>query len=698
MNLAPHEPATLVLEIGVEEIPALALYAATQQLAELAKAALAKARIEHGDITTRSTPRRLVLEVKRLATTSTPLVQRFKGPAVKIAYDQSGQPTAAAQGFARSKGVSVQELIRAKEGQTDYVFAQTECLARRSDQLLPSILARLIADIKWPKVQRWDSREETFIRPVRWICALWGPTIIPVSFAGVNSGRITWGHRLIANQPLELASAEDLASAHTKLWVIDSAEMRAAHIKAQIKTLREKSELMAQVPAETLAEVVNLVEFPTTLLGSFDTRFLELPPEVLTNAMLKHQRYFPTLDAKGNLSNHFMVVSNGSPAYNSTIIAGHERVIRPRLADAAFFYASDRKQPLASYLEDLRSVVFHEKLGSLYDKAERLRHLSGALAALTQASSEQAQCAQRAALLAKADLVTNVVVEFTDLQGVMGSYYALDSGEKPGVALAIREHYQPRFAGDSLPDSLPGQLVALADKLDSIAGIFAAGQAPSGSADPYALRRAAIGIINMLLNKLTLPLSEAIALAVAGLNKIPLTYDTDALKEQIRAFFAARLEVIAQERGLKADTVAAVLATGTVEPAELLARAAALDEARSAQSPVFADLYSAYTRANNLRQPNLVASLDAQLFGAAESRLDQAITQVGEGVAAALAAGKYDFALSFLAGLKAPLDDFFDAVMIMDADERLRANRLLLLNRFVDVFAYVADFSQLAGV
>ncbi|MDR2672231.1 MAG: glycine--tRNA ligase subunit beta [Coriobacteriales bacterium] len=686
-----------MLEIGTEEIPSTPLYAATEQLAELARAAFAKNRIEHGEITTRSTPRRLILEVKRLATESTPLVQRFKGPAVAIAYDEEGQPTKAARGFAKGKGCDVRELLRAKEGATEYVYAQVEQRAQRTDELLPAILDDLIGHIQWPKAQRWGSTEATFSRPVRWLCALWGPTVIPVSFAGVNSGRTTWGHRLIANEPVELPTADDLASAHTKLWVIDSAEMRSGHIKAQIKTLEEKSGLVAQVPTDILAEVINLVEFPTTLMGSFDEEFLAVPPEIIADAMLKHQRYFPMRKASGELSNHFLVVSNGSPAYNSTIIAGHERVIRPRLADAAFFYNEDLKRSLESYLEDLRGVVFHEKLGSLYDKAQRIAELARILAEFAEGSKEQVLLAGRAARLAKADLVTNAVVEFTSLQGIMGSYYALAAGEKPVVAQAIKEHYLPRFATDELPQSFEGSIAAVADKLDSICGIFAAGQAPTGSSDPFALRRAAIGVINILLGGLDISLEQAISQAVAGLEGVPLSFDPLRVKAQVQDFFATRLEVIAKERGLRPDTIAAVLATGVIEPVAVLSRCGALDAARASQPELFADLASAYARANNLRQENEGTTLDVSLFGEAEIRLDAAIAQVAEGVSDALVAGKYDFALSCLATLKAPIDRFFTDVLVMADDKQLRANRLLLLDRFVAVFADVADFGKLSG-
>ncbi|MDR2035879.1 MAG: glycine--tRNA ligase subunit beta [Coriobacteriales bacterium] len=693
---APHDPATLVLEIGCEEIPSTPLYQATEQLAALATAALAEARIEHGEITSRSTPRRLILEVKRLATNSTPLVQRFRGPAVSLAYDEQGEPTKAAIGFARGKGVEVSELRKAIERDTEYVFAQVEQIARRTDTLLPQILLSLVEQIQWPKSQRWGSTEESFCRPVRWICALWGPTVIPFSFAGVNAGRLTWGHRLIANESVEVPSADDLASYHTKLWVVDSAEMRAGHIKAQVQMIEEQSGLVAYMPDEILAEVINLIEFPTTLMGTFDEEFLAVPSEIIIDAMLKHQRYFPLYTAAGALSNHFLVVSNGHPAYNSAIIAGHERVVRPRLADAQFFYTEDLRHPLESYVDNLRSVVFHEKLGTSYDKVQRIRKLAGFLAEQASLGAEVTDQVKRAALLAKADLVTNAVVEFTSLQGIMGAYYAEAAGETPEVALAIKEHYRPRFAGDEIPSTTIGCLVALADKLDTIVGVFAAGAPPTGSSDPFALRRSAIGIISILLGGLPVNLSVAIEAAVEGLGAIPAQYDPLAIIAEVRQFFTTRLEVITRERGLSVDAVAAVLTSGIIEPEQVFSRAQALTEAREKQPELFDDLATAYARANNLRDPQAGTSVKEKLFGEAEKALAFAIDKAEEGVQYALTKEDYAFALTCLATLRAPIDRFFSDVMIMAEDERLRKNRLALLNRFVAVFKDVADFGKLA--
>jgi glycyl-tRNA synthetase len=692
---SPSAPATLVFEIGTEEIPAGPLAAATAQLKALAESAFAEARLEHGTLSVSSTPRRLILEVRRLAPLSTPLVQRFRGPAVSIAFDAEGKPTKAAEGFARGKGVAVQELTRAREGEVEYVFAQVEQLARRTEALLPPLLAGLISALTWPKAQRWGSTEERFIRPIRWLCALWGEHIIPVEFAGLTGGRVTFGHRLIAPDAVEVANADEIATLHTRGWIVASPEMRAAQIRAQIKTIEEKTGLIAYVPEGTFGEVVNLVEYPTSLVGTFDEEYLEVPPEIIIDAMLKHQRYFPLYQASGELSNSFIVVSNGSPAYNSTIIDGNERVVRPRLSDAAFFYREDLKRPLESYVDDLEQVIFHEKLGSLRSKVDRIVQMAGNIAVMAGGSAEQVERSRRAALLCKADLVTGAVVEFTSLQGIMGGYYAAAAEEPSEVAEAIRQHYRPRFAGDAVPALFEGKVTALADKIDTVCGIFAIGQGPTGSSDPFALRRAAIGIINILLSGLTVSLEAIITEALTQLGGVK--FDKKGIAEQVQSFFVTRLEVIARARGYTPDTEAAVLATGVAEPADVLARCETLSLARSKEPELFEDLATAYARANNLRDSELGTTINEDLLGEPERALSEAIDKVQQGVRDALDRGKYNTALEFLASLRGPIDRFFEDVLIMAPDERLRVNRLKLLNRFIATFKDVADFSKLAG-
>ncbi|MDR2957794.1 MAG: glycine--tRNA ligase subunit beta [Coriobacteriales bacterium] len=697
---APKEPATLIFEIGTEEIPSTPLYQATAQLKTLAETALSAARLEFGTITTFSTPRRIVLEVRRLAPETLALVQRLRGPAVSIAFDEDGQPTKAAEGFARGKGIDVRDLTRAIEDDTEYVFATIEQLARKTETVLPEILSGLVEALEWPKSQRWGSGSVRFSRPVRWLMALWGSCVIPAEFGALIAERETYGHRLLAPDAVSVTQADEYASVLTKGWVITSADMRAAHIRAQIKRFEDETGLFAYTPKTTFDEVVNLVEFPTTLAASFDEEYLEVPPEILIDTLLSHQRYFPVYDSERHLTNRFLVVSNGSPSYNSDITAGHERVVRPRLADAVFFYREDLKTPLSERVDQLDQVVFHEKLGTLRAKTDRLvrlaENITGQACVLDESiSSEQVERAIRAARLAKADLVTHAVIEFTALQGIMGDYYARADNEPEEVATAIREHYRPRFATDELPAIFEAQVVALADKADTIAGLFAIGQPPTGSSDPFALRRSAIGIINIMLAGFSLSLDKLIDAALTNFADDGIKFNHAQVTTLIHEFFAGRLEVIARERGFDQDILSAIMATGNIEPVDVLARATALSAARNSAPTLFEDLATAYTRANNLRDASLGIEVSLEVLAAPDEALLVAINKVAEGIKDALAVDRYDRALHYLASLRGPIDRFFDDALIMDPDITIRENRLRLLNRFVSVFAEVADIGKL---
>jgi glycyl-tRNA synthetase beta chain len=687
------------LEIGVEEVPSAALYKATEQLARLAEEALAKARIEHGRIETRSTPRRIILQVERLGLRTQPLVQQFRGPAKKIAYDADGNLTKAALGFAKSKGVAPDKLSVKTENGQEYLYAQVEEYSHKTQEVLPNILLELVKGLHWPKSMHWGATRDSFVRPVRWLVSLWGGLVVPFEFAGVVAGRRTWGHHLIADAPFEVASADDLPSVHTKCWVESSAVFRRQRIEAQIKTLCEKAGLVAHLDdcESTMREVVNLVEYPTTLIGTFDQMYLQIPPEIIVDAITKHQRYFPLYQPDGQLSNRFLVVSNGTPAHESDIIAGHERVVRPRLDDARFFFEEDKQQPLEDYREQLKEVVFHEKLGSTYDKSERMLDLARQLATAAVDDDNLIADCVRAAQLAKCDLVTQAVVEFTDLQGTLGYYYAVASGESDAVACAIREHYQPRFSGDALPPSFTGKIVALADKLDSLAGLFAVGEAPTGSSDPFALRRSALGVINILRALPEISLEQALEAALCEYEEGGLAVsDHAAVIAELSAFFAGRLEVIAKDLGFASDTIQAVLATGGIEPKQTLDRIQVLESARKNRPELFADLATAYARANNLREAALGTEVDPKLFGEAETTLYEAVQSADQTVATALKAGDYPQAVDTLAGLREPIDRLFTDVMIMDKDAAQRDNRLRLLNLFTAVFAPVADISKMA--
>ena len=690
------EKHTLAFEIGVEEIPAFDLDSANKQLEKMVPAAFTDARIPFDSVEIHSSPRRLIVMAYGVADATEALVEECKGPAAKIAFDADGNPTKAAIGFARGKGLTPENLERREVKGVEYVFATKNIPATPVADLLPDILAGFITAIKWPRSQRWAAYSEYFVRPVRWIVAMLDNVVLPVSFAGATSGNVTFGHRVLAPGAHTVDTAANLLDVVRAAYVIPTQSERERIIREGVAAIEAETGFTAELPAKTLLEVVNLSEYPQPLVSTFDEEFLQVPEEIIVDAMLMHQRYFPLYDADHKLTNKFIIVSNGNPECAATIIDGNERVVRARLDDAKFFYEEDLKHPLEFYVNKLDKVVFQESLGTVKQKAERLVKLAGALAADAQLSEADAADLVRAAQLCKADLVTNAVIEFTSVQGVMGSYYAAASGETPQVAQAIGQHYQPRFAGDELPETTVGKLVALADKLDTICGLFSVGQGPTGSSDPFALRRSAIGIVNMLEAGVNISLAAAIDCSLAAFAEQGVQFDAAAVRAEVVDFFVTRTKVMLRDAGVEADTIDAVLAAGVEEPAVIGQRAHALEDARANDAETFDNLATAYARANNLRKPELGSAVDEDLLTEPERPLAAAVTQAEGTVAAALEADNFAAALSELAALRAPIDGFFADVMVMDEDPALRDNRLRLLNRFVAVFANVADFGKMA--
>lgn len=687
---------TLAFEIGTEEIPAFDLHRATLQLEKLVPEALDAVRIPHGDVAVYTTPRRLIAIVADVADETEALEEVFRGPSVKIAFDADGNPTKAATGFARGKGVGVDALERREENGVEYVFATKSIAARDVAELLPGVLEGVITGTSWPKSCRWGTTSEYFSRPVRWLVALLDERVIPVRFAGLTAGNLTRGHRFLAPGPHEVATAADLLGVVEAAHVVSSEQAREAVIREGVAQAEQRTGARAELPEKTLLEVVNLCEQPTVLVGTFDEEFLRVPEEIIVDAMLMHQRYFPLYDADGKLTNNFIVVSNGDPAHADTITGGNERVVRARLSDAKFFYEEDLKHPLETYVDRLDEVVFQETLGTMKEKADRIVALAKHLAADAQLSEADAADAERAAYLAKADLVTNAVVEFTSVQGVMGSYYAAACGESDQVARAIADHYRPRFSGDEPPASDVGRIVAMADKLDTVCGLFAVGQGPTGSSDPFALRRSAIGIVAMLEAGLPVSLAAAIDAALGTYQDAGIDFDRDAIRAEVADFFVTRTKVMLRDGGCSHDTMDAVLATGVEEPAQIIARTYVLEAERLGAPEAFDDLATAYVRANNLRDADLGVEVDEALLSDAERALLAATDEAAACVKEALAVDHFGAALAALAALRAPIDAFFEDVLIMDDDLALRENRLRLLNRFVAVFAHVADFGKMA--
>ena len=453
---------------------------------------------------------------------------------------------------------------------------------------------------------------------------------------------------------------------------------------------------MAELHAKTLEEVVNLTEYPTVMVGSFDKLFLAVPKEITVDAMLVHQRYFPLFEKDGALTNKFLITSNGDAACEANIVDGNERVVAARLYDAKFFYDEDLKKPLEAYVEGLSNVVFQESLGTTLDKTKRMCKLAEHLSAAAGLASEDARDAERAAYLCKADLVTGAVVEFTSVQGIMGSYYAAAAGETPQVARAIADHYRPRFSGDALPESAVGKVVALADKIDTICGLIAVGQGPTGSSDPFALRRAAIGIVSILFEMPHLSLLEAVDVALGLYAASGIAFNHEKVREEVAEFFIARTKVMLRDEGASPDAIDAVLSAGVEEPMELSRRVRALEAARKDDPDTFDDLATAFARANNLRDDAAGTDFDEGLLTEVEHALSCAVVQAESRVAAALLADDYAAALKDLASLRKPIDLFFERIMVMDENLALRENRMKLLNRFVSVFENVADFGVMA--
>lgn len=690
------EKRTLAFEIGTEEIPAFDLAGAVKQLSTMVPSLLDDAAIPHGAVKIFSSPRRLIVIAEEIPEATEEKNEVFKGPSAKIAFDTEGNPTKAAQGFARGKGVDPSSLV-VEDG---YVYARTHTPSVNVASLLSSVLNKIIHGLSWPRSQRWGVQSEYFTRPVRWIVALFGNEVIDFTFAGLVAGRTTYGHRFLAPGPFEVADADSLVDVVRSASVIPSEAEREQVIREGVAKAEAETGFTAVLHPKTLVEVINLAEYPTVLVGTFDEEFLKVPEEIIVDAMLVHQRYFPLYDKDGKLTNRFIVVSNGDPACAETIVDGNERVVRARLYDAKFFYDEDLKQPLESYVDHLGEVVFQEKLGTMLDKTNRIQRLADHLAEDAGLAGQDLSDVERAARLCKADLVTSAVVEFTSVQGVMGSYYAAASGETTQVAQAIEQHYRPRFAGDEAPDTVVGKIVAIADKLDTVCGLFAVGQGPTGSSDPFALRRSAIGIVAMLSGKdaVEVSLVAAIDAALASYAQQGIEFDTDAVRRDVIEFFITRTKVMMRDAGNSIDAIDAVLSAGIQEPVELINRVSALEAARSEQPEVFEDLATAYARANNLCDSKLGTEVNEGLLSEAEQALVRAVGQAESNVASALENNNYAAALSELAALRKPIDLFFENTMVMDEDQALRENRLRLLNSFVAVFANVADFALLSKV
>ncbi len=688
-----------LLEIGCEEMPSAPLMKAQDQLGKLIAKGLDDAGLAHGAVRTLSTPRRLAVIVDDCATATEEIHEVMRGPKVAIAFDAEGNPTRAAEGFARKNGTTADALVRRVEADgNEYVFAERSIASVSAIELLSTLCEQTIGAIQWPnyRSQRWGSEHQTFVRPIRWICALLGSDVIPVSYADVRSFNTTRGHRVLGPGEHVVSEPAVYEQVLEDAFVLGE-QRRAEVIRAGIAQLEaERGGAHVDTPKGVFDEVVNLCEWPTVVVGTFDEEFLAVPHEIIVEAMLKHQRYFPIYDASGALTREFVIVSNANPAVNDTVRAGNERVVRPRLDDAKFFYDEDLKVGLDAFRERLSRVVFQKRLGTMLQKSERMEVLARVVAEQETGDEAVVNDAARAAHLAKADLVSQTVIEFTSQQGVMGGYYAKAQGESDVVAEAIAQHYRPRFAGDVLPDTVVGKAVAIADKLDTICGMFAIDEPPTGSADPFAVRRSAIGVIAMLRTMPAVSLRSLIDVALASFAQQGIEFDADEVAQKVAAFFSGRLVAIARDEKADVDTIKAVADTGIIEPTAFLGRVASLDRARREQPEVFDDLATAYARASHLADAALGAEVDSSTLGEAELALLEAVDEGTKAVRGLVADGKLEEAIGSLAALREPIDRFFEDVLIMDPDQAVRENRLRLLNRFERTFADVANFGAMA--
>jgi glycyl-tRNA synthetase beta chain len=684
----------LLFEIGTEEIPSGYLPPALAELKAAASRLLAEQRLQWTELRTLGTPRRMTLCVEGLPERQADARREVVGPPRSAAYDAGGKPTRAAEGFARAQGVPVERLeVRALD-RGEYVVAAQESRGLSTPEVLKGLLPRLVSALAFPKYMRWAEGSFRFVRPIRWLLATYGGRVVPCTVDGVAAEGKTYGHRFLAPRGVRVRSlAEYLSALEERQVIVDPARRRqlVRQLAAEAAAGVKGRPVLDPALVETVAD---LVEFPVAVCGAFKAEYLELPREVIITPMQKHQRYFPVEDERGTLLPHFVMISNMRAKDMDVIRQGNERVLRARLNDAEFFYREDRKRPLADRVPELVHVVFQERLGTVHDKAGRLQRLAPWLAERVAPAARDA--AERAGLLAKADLTTTMVKEFPELQGLMGREYARLSGEAPAVCQAIEEHYLPRYTGDRLPASPAGVAVALADRLDSIVGCFGVGLVPTGSEDPYGLRRAALGVVQILLQQ-GRPLSLAAALreAQAGYGAAEQP-SADAARRDVLEFLRGRAQALLVERGLPPEVVEATLSAGCDDVADALRRAEALAVMR--RETDFGELSVAFRRVVGIIPKGFDRPVElTRLVEAAERALYAQATELRGEVERLTVAGEYLGALRRIAALKPVVDMFFEEVLVIGPDESLTQNRFALLKTVADLFTRIADFTKIPG-
>lgn len=685
-----------LLEIGVEELPARFIGNTLVQLESNIKNVLKEQRIAYESIKTYGTPRRLVLIIEGLADKQETMEERIKGPAKRIAYDEKGNPTKALQGFMRGQGVDIDQVSFQEYNGEAYVYANVIKEGRETDAVLTENMPNIIKSIIFPKSMKWGGKNIRFARPIRWIVSLYNESIAPFELEGIKAGNITKGHRFLGDSHIEIDSVDKYFKALEENYVIVDQNKRKDIIKYGSERLAKEKGGNLLMDSELLEEITYLVEYPTPLIGRIEEEYLQLPIDVVITPMREHLRYFPVVDDKGRLLPYFITVRNGNEEYIDIVTKGNEKVLGARLEDAKFFYYEDIKKPLADYVDELNNIIFQEKLGTVYDKTVRIQKLAEKIGNYLEVGQETKKNIERAAYLSKADLVTKMVDEFTELQGKMGMEYAKQSGENEIVSLAIYEQYLPRFAGDQLPTTTAGAILSIADKLDTIAGSFAIGIQPTGSQDPYGLRRQALGIINIVLDrKLNLSLGEIIDFALyIYVDENGLVFDYENIKQEILEFFNARIKNIFSDMGIRYDIIDGVISTEIDDVYDLKLRADKLNS--YIENKGLEEVLATFNRVINLAEKASSTEVKRELLVEEEEiQLYEAFYSIEDKVISWLDKKEYDKALEQFIVLREPVDDFFDNVMVMVDDEELRENRLSLLSKISETMLMICDLSKI---
>ncbi len=682
----------LLIEIGTEELPPKSLRKLAQAFADNVQAELESADLPFETISWLASPRRLAVKVKQLAEQQADKIVEKRGPAVQAAFDADGNPTKAAQGWARGNGISVEQAERLETDKGAWLLHKAQVKGKTVAELIPAIAEKALSKLPIPKPMRWGANSTQFIRPVHTATILFGSTSIDAELLGVKTATNLLGHRFHHKGLVQIDHADNYEAVLKEAYVIADYEQRKSQIKQQADAQAAELGGVADIDEDLLEEVTGLVEWPAVLVASFEEEFLAVPDEALIYTMKGDQKYFPVLNKQGELINKFIFVSNIESKDPAQVIAGNEKVIRPRLKDAEFFFETDKKQTLESRLESLKTVLFQKQLGTVYEKSQRISELAGFIASKINANVDNAK---RAGLLSKTDLMTEMVMEFTDIQGVMGMHYARIDGEHEDVALAQNEQYQPRFAGDALPANPVSCAVALADKFDTLAGIFGIGMLPKGDKDPFALRRAAIGALRIIVeNKLDLDLVEITEKAV---ELFADKLSNEKVKNDVIDFIFGRFRSWYQDQGFNVELIQAVLAQRPTEPLDFDQRVKAVAEFKNLDA-------AASLAAANKRVSNILAKFDgdlpaqinsALLTEAAEQTLAAEVSELAEKLKPVFAARQYGEALAELATLRESVDQFFDNVMVMADDEAVKKNRLVLLAQLRGLFLQIADISVL---